>query len=66
MTETIVRLHVSATGSSSWDPVAGALVSSRASVFAHDLDELHYENALIAADDDYVTLHGRFSGSGSQ
>jgi predicted SnoaL-like aldol condensation-catalyzing enzyme len=28
--------------------------------------ELHYENALIVADGDYVMLHGRFSGSGSQ
>ena len=26
--------------------------------------ELHYENALIVADDDYVMLHGRFSGIG--
>ncbi|MGB7045842.1 MAG: nuclear transport factor 2 family protein, partial [Methylocella sp.] len=26
--------------------------------------ELHYENALIVADGDYVTLHGRFSGIG--
>ncbi|MGA7384471.1 MAG: nuclear transport factor 2 family protein [Methylocella sp.] len=26
--------------------------------------ELHYENALIAADGDYVMLHGRFSGIG--
>src|SRR5947207_4084777 len=26
--------------------------------------ELHYENALIVADGDYVMLHGRFSGIG--
>src|SRR3979490_3445591 len=26
--------------------------------------ELHYENALIGADGDYVLLHGRFSGIG--
>jgi predicted SnoaL-like aldol condensation-catalyzing enzyme len=26
--------------------------------------ELHYENALIVADADYVMLHGRFSGIG--
>jgi predicted SnoaL-like aldol condensation-catalyzing enzyme len=26
--------------------------------------ELHYENALIIADGDYVMLHGRFSGIG--
>jgi predicted SnoaL-like aldol condensation-catalyzing enzyme len=26
--------------------------------------ELHYENALIVADGDYVMLHGRFSGLG--
>jgi pimeloyl-ACP methyl ester carboxylesterase len=36
MSDTIVLLHGSATGSSSWDPVAGSLVSSGASVFAPD------------------------------
>jgi len=37
MTDTIVLLHGSATGSSSWDPVAGSLTSSGARVFAPDL-----------------------------
>ncbi len=37
MSDTIVLLHGSATGSSSWDPVAGSLVSSSASVFAPDM-----------------------------
>jgi len=37
MSDTIVLLHGSATGSSSWDPVAGSLVSSGASVFAPDM-----------------------------
>jgi pimeloyl-ACP methyl ester carboxylesterase len=37
MSDTIVLLHCSATGSSSWDPVAGSLVSSGASVFAPDM-----------------------------
>jgi pimeloyl-ACP methyl ester carboxylesterase len=37
MTDTIVLLHGGATGSSSWNPVARALVSSGASVFAPDM-----------------------------
>ncbi len=37
MSDTIVLLHGSATGSSSWDPVAGPLASSGARVFAPDL-----------------------------
>src|SRR5213594_4761340 len=37
MSDTIVLLHGSATGSSSWDSVAGSLVSSGASVFAPDM-----------------------------
>ena len=37
MTDTIVLLHGGATGSSSWNPVACALVSSGASVFAPDM-----------------------------
>jgi pimeloyl-ACP methyl ester carboxylesterase len=37
MSDTIVLLHGSATGSSSWDQVAGALASSGASVFAPDM-----------------------------
>lgn len=37
MSDTIVLLHGSATGSSSWDLVAGSLVSSGASVFAPDM-----------------------------
>src|SRR6267142_4152119 len=37
MSDTIVLLHGSATGSSSWDPVAGPLASSGARVLAPDL-----------------------------
>src|SRR5262245_713153 len=37
MTDTIVLLHGGATGSSSWNPVVRALVSSGASVFAPDM-----------------------------
>jgi pimeloyl-ACP methyl ester carboxylesterase len=37
MSETIVLLHGSATGSSLWDPVGGSLVSSGASVFAPEM-----------------------------
>ena len=37
MSDTIVLLHGSATGSSSWDAVAGSLVSAGARVFAPDL-----------------------------
>src|SRR5262245_44753180 len=37
MRDTIVLLHGGATGSSSWNPVARALVSSGASVFAPDM-----------------------------
>jgi pimeloyl-ACP methyl ester carboxylesterase len=37
MSDTIVLLHGSATGSSSWDPVARSLVSSGASVLAPDM-----------------------------
>jgi len=37
MTDTIVLLHGGATGSSSWNPVACAFVSSGASVFAPDM-----------------------------
>jgi pimeloyl-ACP methyl ester carboxylesterase len=37
MSETIVLLHGACTGSYSWDPIAGALESSGASVFAPDL-----------------------------
>jgi pimeloyl-ACP methyl ester carboxylesterase len=37
MTDTIVLLHGGATGSSSWNPVARALISSGASVFAPDM-----------------------------
>ena len=37
MTDTIVLLHGGATGSASWNPVARALISSGASVFAPDM-----------------------------
>jgi len=37
MTDTIALLHGGATGSSSWNPVARALISSGASVFAPDM-----------------------------
>jgi pimeloyl-ACP methyl ester carboxylesterase len=37
MTDTIVLLHGSATGSASWAPVAKALTASRATVFAPDM-----------------------------
>jgi len=37
MSDTIVLLHGTGAGSSSWDPVAGSIVSLGASVFAPDM-----------------------------